>query len=98
HCVMCLCEQVARVVQVPNTTKTVAQEFYENLFEIVSGVVGKALRKGNLRAELKAEQVTHQILMLMNGLPSVVQMKASVFEAEKTLRGTILSWVKTLKV
>jgi hypothetical protein len=83
---------------VPNGTKRVAQEFYENLFKIVRGVVKKALKKGDLRPGLKAEQVTHQILMLMNGLPSVVQMKASVFEAEKTLRGTIQSWVKTLKV
>ena len=98
HCVMCLCDQVTRFSEVPNGTKRVAQEFYENLFKIVRGVVKKALKKGDLRPGLKAEQVTHQILMLMNGLPSVVQMKASVFEAEKTLRGTIQSWVKTLKV
>ena len=96
HCFFCVCDPVARISNAPDKTKIITQEFYKNLFEIINGVVKNSLKKGQLRSALLGKQVTHQLLMLIFGLASIVQMKATVVEAEKILRGTIQSWVKTL--
>lgn len=96
HCSVCVCEQVARVSDVPAAMKEMSETFSVQFFELVRGVVEKSSEKGQLRSDLDTDQVTQQIIMMMSGLGSMARMKPSVSEAEKALAGTLQSWIKTL--
>ena len=96
HCSVCVCEQVSRVSDSPDSMKEMSQEFSREFHAVVLGVVERSAADGRLRANLDPEQVANQIMMMMSGLCAMARSKPTVADAERTLGGTLQSWAQTL--
>jgi TetR/AcrR family transcriptional repressor of nem operon len=96
HCGICVCDQVMRDTNSPESLRKMAEEHFQLFSNLVFEVVQSAIENKQLKEGLEVETVAMQTAMMMTGMRNMAQNMHSVEEAEKVLGGQLARWVKSI--